>query len=281
MEWLSKARAWLMGSSDRRDGARFAPLMTAHYWSGQQSKLYRVRDISPSGVFVETEDLWGEGTYLQLRVKEKAATEETSALAVVARRTVDGMGMSFVFADMKEKQQFEKYLSGVHRSRRSEAGNSLIEFALLLPLLLLVVVNAVNFGGFFYAWITMANASRSASQYASLAGASVSAPSPVAAAQIYNVVTQDISSLRNQASLAVRVCTNNNGPISCSQTGTGSFTNPPADVRPEASLYVMTWVDVLYTYQPLIPLFNFPQLGVHATLPATRIHRQTVMRRLQ
>jgi len=73
----------------------------------------------------------------------------------------------------------------------------------------------------------------------------------------------------------------NAGTITCTTSGTGTFTNPAADTRAEANLYVMAWVDVLYTYQPLIPLFNFSRLGVHATLPTTRIHRQSVMRMLQ
>ncbi len=72
-----------------------------------------------------------------------------------------------------------------------------------------------------------------------------------------------------------------NGTIACEQTGSGTFTNPTADTRAEASLYVMTWVDVKYTYQPLIPAFNFTRLGIRATLPTTTLHRQAVMRRLQ
>ncbi len=40
--------------------------------------------------------------------------------------------------------------------RSRGAGQSLVEFALVLPLLFLLIVNAINFGGFFYAWITVA-----------------------------------------------------------------------------------------------------------------------------
>jgi hypothetical protein len=188
--------------------------------------------------------------------------------------------MTFLFDSTKEQREFDAYLAGIRRGS-SQSGSSLVEFALLLPLMLLLVVNAVNFGAFFYDFITMTSAARSGSQYASLAGASVASPSPATSAQIYNLVTQDISALRNRASLVVRVCTNTNNTVACEQTGTGSFPNPPTDPRPEANLFVMAWVDVQYTYQPLVPLFDFPNLGIHATLPPISVRRQTVMRRLQ
>ncbi len=160
-------------------------------------------------------------------------------------------------------------------------GQSLVEFALVLPLLFLLIVNAVNFGGFFFAWITVANAARAGSQYFIMGGASVGAPDPPTAAQVYAVVQNDISSLLNRASLAVRSCTNNNGTIACTSAGGGSFANPPADARPESNLYVLGWVDVAYQYKPFIPLYSFPGLGVYMTLPPTSLHRQAVMRMIQ
>ena len=54
---------------------------------------------------------------------------------------------------------------------------------------------------------------------------------------------------------------------------------PPAD--PEPATYILTTVDVTYTFQPPIPLWNFAKLGISATLPPTTIHRRAVMRMLQ
>ena len=166
-------------------------------------------------------------------------------------------------------------------TRRRAGGQSLVEFALLVPLLFLLIVNAVNFGGFFYAWITIANAARVGAQYTVMAGATVQSPKPPTAAQVYNLIQADVSALPGAGSLVVRSCTNNDGTINCTTTGSGSFPDPPADARPEASLYVMSWTDVRYTYQPFIPLFSFPGLGLYATLPPTTIHRQAVMRMIQ
>jgi len=156
------------------------------------------------------------------------------------------------------------------------SGQALVEFILIFPLVFLLIVNAINFGAFFFAWITVANAARAGCQYWVLGSAGVGTPTPATAAQVTSVVTTDISSLLNRASLVVRVCKNNNGSVSCS--GSGSST-PPAD--PEASNYISTSVDVTYTYQPPIPLFSFPAVRVYVTLPPTTIHRRSVMRMLQ
>ncbi len=158
----------------------------------------------------------------------------------------------------------------------SEEGQSLVEFALLLPLIFLLIVNAVNFGGFLYAWITVANAARAGAQYALIGGAMASAPTTPTAAQVSALVTSDVASLPNKASVQIRVCKNQNSTVTC--TGIGTGTTP---VDPEQPLFLLTAVDVTYTYQPFIPLWDFPGLNIHATLPPTTIHRKAVMRLLQ
>jgi Flp pilus assembly protein TadG len=155
-------------------------------------------------------------------------------------------------------------------------GQVLVEFALIMPLLFLLVVNAVNFGGFLFAWITVANGARSGAQYMVMGRATVGAPTPPTPAQVTALITGDISSLTNRASLAVRVCRNNNGIVTCS--GPGAY-SPPAD--PEPTKYVLASVDVTYRYVPFVALWDFGGLGIHATLPPTTIHRQASMRMLQ
>jgi len=155
-------------------------------------------------------------------------------------------------------------------------GQSLVEFALILPLIFLLILNTVNFGGFLFAWITIANGARAGADYMTLSTASVGKPAAPTAAQVTTLVTSDVSSLLNRAGLVVRVCTNNNGTVACS--GSGSQT-PPAD--PEPSNYVLGSVDVTYTYQPFLSAWNFTSLGIYLTLPATKVHQRAVMRMLQ
>ena len=152
-------------------------------------------------------------------------------------------------------------------------GQALIEFALIVPVLFVLLVNAVNFGGFLFAWITVANAARTGVQYFVAQGASAGAPAAPTNAQINALVTNDISSLLNRSSLIVRICTAKNTVVTCS--GSGSST-PPAD--PEPLTYLSATVDVSYTYQPLIAAFDFTSMGVHAALPGAMIHRRAIMR---
>lgn len=158
-------------------------------------------------------------------------------------------------------------------SKNRVQGQALMEFILVLPLLFLLLVNLVNFAGFFFAWITVSDAARAGGQYAVLNTSSVGSPSAATGSQVNALIANDISSLPNQASLAVDVCQNNNGTIT---TLTGTCTGIASD--PEPATYILTAVDVTYTYQPFFSLFSFPRLGIYTTLPPTTIHHRTYMR---
>ena len=154
-------------------------------------------------------------------------------------------------------------------------GQALIEYILVLPMVFLLLVNVVNFGGFFYAFVTVSNAARAAADYAIMAGASVASSNikTATASQINTLITTDIASLPNNPSLSVNICKNNNGAIT---TLSGTCTSVASD--PEPGSYVLTSIDVTYTYKPFIPLFSFPNLNIYATIPPTTIHRRAVMR---
>jgi len=151
------------------------------------------------------------------------------------------------------------------------AGQSLIEFALIVPLIFLLVVNAVNLTGFIFAWITVAAAARSGAEYMVMSTASPGAPTAATLAQIKAQVTADVASLMNKSSVVVATCTN-------ATTAANSCTTL---FDPEAPAYTLATVDVTYTYKPYISLFSFPTLGISATLPSGTIHRKAVMRMLQ
>ncbi len=156
-------------------------------------------------------------------------------------------------------------------------GQALIEFALVLPLLLLLIFNLVNFGAFVYAWITVANAARAAAQYAIMGPVWVDSPTPPDPATAAALAVNDAWLLPNRASLQVGVCRNNNGVLE--PAGCGGSWGMPSD--PEAGLYVSAAVDVSYTYQPLIPVWSLPNLGIHLTIPPTTMHLRTMMRMVQ
>src|SRR6266478_5109377 len=125
-------------------------------------------------------------------------------------------------------------------------GQALIEYILILPLIFLLIVNMVNFGGFFYAFIAVSNAARAGADYAIMSVSSVAStniPTPTAS-QITDLIKTDIASLPNKSSLSVSVCQNDGGVT----TPTGSclsFADPETN-------YVLTVIDVTYTYKPFI-----------------------------
>jgi Flp pilus assembly protein TadG len=165
------------------------------------------------------------------------------------------------------------------RRLKEDPGQALIEFILVLPIIFLLIVNTVNFGGFFYAWITVANAARAGANYAILGSSSVSGPgaslTAPTVADITTVIQHDMQGLPNLASLSINVCQNKNGTVT---TLAGTCTSVPAD--PEASVYTLTTVDVTYTYAPFIPVFSFPNLGIYLTIPPTTVYQRAEMRQI-
>jgi len=281
--WLN----WLVSRERRRAERQNLPNLVAHYWDGAAPLAHKVRDISSTGLYLVTEQRWYPGTLVMMSLQRDGLAEHHPDRAItvkakVVRSGVDGVGFVFAmlpkappnetpdaFPNGADRKTFERFLERA----RSNRGQALIEYALILPLLLLLVINVVNFGGFFFAWITVANASRAGADYAIMGGDTVGAPGLPTAAQVTSIITQDISSLPNSASLSVSICQNYNGTIT---TLSGTCTSMPSD--PEPVGFPLTTVDVTYTYVPFLSLFQFPNLGIYSTIPPTTIHRRAVMR---
>jgi len=168
------------------------------------------------------------------------------------------------------------------RPRSGAEGQALVEFALSIPLLFLLMVSALNFGGFISAWITIANAARTACQYGALGNASVGTPTVATSGSISSLIQSDTAPLKGTAP-SVAVCLNNNGTVTKLGGGTCPVgVNAPQD--PETvggtgtATYTSVTVDVTYTYTPFFNSRRF--LGFNISLPPTTLHRRTVMRLL-
>jgi Flp pilus assembly protein TadG len=286
---------WLQREFARVDRAKRhqQPPISAYYWDGGSPIAREVKDISASGAFlcIPKSERWYPGTVVTVLLQcgseaaESAETPESVSVPCrVVRHDDGGVGVTFMFSKAEERKSVEQFLRrALGRDVRAKSmpakdteGQALVEFALMVPLLFLLIVNMVNFGGFLFAWITVANASRVGAQYAVMGGASVGTPSPATATQIKAVIAQDVFSLLNGSNPTVNVCQNNNGHVTAlSGTCTGIASDP------EPTTYLLTSVDVYYTYNPLIPLFSFPKLGISATLLPRTIHRRAVMRVIQ
>jgi len=161
--------------------------------------------------------------------------------------------------------------------RRRQAGQAAVECALALPVLLLLIVNTVNFGTYLFAWISVANAARTGAQYATTGGVSLGGGGSPSAATVQTMVVNDLKGLPNYTATQVCVSASNSTTVSCN-TGSAPAGTPPAVDTAEGSpavTFLIGAVDVTYTYSPLIPIWSF------ATLPSSSVHRQARMRILQ
>jgi Flp pilus assembly protein TadG len=157
----------------------------------------------------------------------------------------------------------------------------MVETALMLPLLLMVIFNAVNFGYFFLVALNVAAAPRSGVEYSILGSASPAAQllpvtgPPTTNLTVSYLVYQDMKgALHTPNSATVKVCTkaNINPTTGLGVNGTGlntkancvtctSGTSACGSVTPdttigadpEAPSFILHRVDVTYTFNPIIP----------------------------
>jgi Flp pilus assembly protein TadG len=168
---------------------------------------------------------------------------------------------------MRAKSSMGSHVTG------SCQGQALVETVVLLPLLLLIALNAINFGSYIYAWITVDNAARAAAQYKVYNGVALGSngtgPSNAA---VQAFAKTDATSLPSSSSrIAVTVCSNFNGSSSCA----------PARADNLSSQYTAWTIDVQYSYVPIIPAFTIPVINVPLTLSSTTIDRTVFMRNMQ
>lgn len=284
-------KRWLLQEDEEpRRAARLArPELVVHYWGGTAPGCREIRDISESGAYIYTTEHWYPGTIIRvvfqtqrMSIVDDGGRQAEGSICIncrVVRHGDDGVALDFLYRSKGEQRDFQAFLRALlaasapiaPAAAQKRAGQALIEFALIMPLVLLLAVNAVNFGGYIFAWITVAGAARDGADYMMMSSASSGSPTPATAAQVRALVANDVASLMNEASIVTTTCTNN----TTAANGCTSLFDP------EAPAYTLATVDVTYTFNPFIPLFSFPRLGISATLPTSSIHRKTVVRMLQ
>lgn len=168
---------------------------------------------------------------------------------------------------------------------RGREGQSLIETAFLLPFLIVIVLNAVNLGYFFFVYLNLATAPRQGAQYSILGGATaVGTGTMPTADQVNTLLSADITgAVPAAASSPTRVCVYDNGlnnagtanqVPACTTYGSGSGTFTAIQPDPEAPNLVLHRIDIQYTVAPLIQggAFNL------VTGSSLTLHRLVYMR---
>jgi hypothetical protein len=162
---------------------------------------------------------------------------------------------------------------------RGSSGQALVETILLIPLLLVIILNAVNFGYFFLMALNITSASRSSAIYSVMGSSTPAAMALPKAGPVGTSTTvsylaiQDLTGAVSSPSTnaGVQVCSPSVGPIlfpgtvnqksACTTFGSGTF--PAADPDPElnsgstAPAFMLNRVDIAYQFTAPIPLFPF------------------------
>ena len=175
-------------------------------------------------------------------------------------------------------------LQNLMRRRQHDEGQSLLETAIAMPLLLGIAFNLINLGYFWFVVLSLAAAPRQGVQYSAQGGASITTTVAPSATAVSNLVFDNMTNAVHGATASntgVRVCSTSVGvdPSShvalCSSFGK-TFTFSAVPVDPEAPVFVLNRVDVGYTVTPVIPGTAF-----NVVLPANlNFHRQVSMRSL-
>ena len=149
------------------------------------------------------------------------------------------------------------------RKRRNDEGQSLLETALTVPLLLALAFNLINFAYFWFMILTLAAAPRVGVQYSVQGGTVSSTSSTPSTASVSTAVTDNITNAVTGATtsnISVRVCSSTSSTGVNSTTGIAgcdpfgpTFSFPAVGADPEEPAFVLNRVDVGYTVTPIIP----------------------------
>jgi hypothetical protein len=158
----------------------------------------------------------------------------------------------------------------VSKFRCGDTGQALLETVLLMPLILLLVLNVINFGYFFVVALNLAASPRSGVEYSILGFAtpgSLTLPDagpPSTATTVSHLSQQDLTgAISGPTGATIQVCSSTVGVtvsgttlcVSCTGSGCGGAGagSPAPAADPEAPTFTLNRVDVDYTFSPLIP----------------------------
>lgn len=168
--------------------------------------------------------------------------------------------------------------------RRRDEGQSLLETAISMPLLLGIAFNLINLGYFWFMVLSLSAAPRQGVQYSTQGGPSIATSAAPSTTQVSELVYENMTNAVHGATTSntsVRVCSSTKGVDAgthvalCDSFGP-AFAFTAVGIDPEAPVFVLNRVDVGYTVTPLIPGAAF-----NVVLPSNlQFRRQVSMRSL-
>ena len=145
---------WLWPSERRRAHRKESLPLAAYYWDGSEPRPRQVKNVSPEGMYLLTDERWYPNTMLQMTLvrndRNRGEPGHSIRLAArVIRSGHDGVGFAFVlkprtseaagvFETETTKADLKSFLAGLYRGltgrARRVAGNSLLAGSPAIPL---------------------------------------------------------------------------------------------------------------------------------------------------
>ena len=156
-----------------------------------------------------------------------------------------------------------KKMTGKQPKTNHTAGQGMVEFALVLPVLIVIIAGIIGFGHFFFAHTVIVSASREASRYGSVTGIGP------AGVQRYRDCAGILGAAVNIGSV-VGVQADDISISYDSGPGTGILgTCPDGGVGPEVPLGSRVVVQINTLYHPIMPLLNLPNIPIDSLTART------------
>lgn len=151
-------RLW---SEERRDAERQTSLpLAAYYWDGATPTPRQVRDISPTGMFLLTEQRWYPNTMIAMTLTRSDLPETDPERSIkiaarVVRAGTDGVGLSFVvppsrtrgsegpFAYVADRKGLTQFLARL----QADAGRNVVKSETLMAASLIAVLTLASAEG--------------------------------------------------------------------------------------------------------------------------------------
>ncbi len=105
-----KARRWFQrwSASDRRKAKREQVLgLVAYYWDGAAPGAHKVREISSTGLYLQTDQCWYPGTLVTMTlqrtgISEAGAQRSIAVQTKVVRQGMDGAAFAFIMPQSRK-----------------------------------------------------------------------------------------------------------------------------------------------------------------------------------
>ena len=142
------------------------------------------------------------------------------------------------------------------RQKKSQKAQGMVEFALVLPLLLLMILAIFAFGHFLYVYIATVSASREAVRYGAALGVSENGVARFQDCQAIRAAARRVGSVAGVSTITI---TYDDG-ANLIETCTGNTLTNPANVGLGDRLVV----EVITNYSPIVPFVNIPSFPIRS-----------------